>query len=137
MRAKNSSPSRNPVDTRAPRLRSRVTNGRALFVAGDGNSAWARRFRDLVVAHANDLGGSDLLSAAQLSLIRRASAIETELEQLEGRLSMGETIDLDVFTRAAGHLRRLFESLGIERRARDITPPSVRDYLASKLEAAE
>ena len=55
-----------------------------------------------------------MLSEAQLSLVRRASAIECELEQLEGRLSMGETIDLDVFTRSTSHLRRVFEALGIE-----------------------
>jgi hypothetical protein len=67
------------------------------------------------------LGGVDVLSAAQTSLIRRASAIELELEQMEGKLSLGEQVDLDVFTRSASHLRRLFETLGIERRARDVT----------------
>jgi hypothetical protein len=94
------------------RTRSRVTTGRAVFVEGDGNSRWARRYRDLIAAHCQDLGGVDVLSAAQLSLIRRASAIELELEQMEGKLSLGEPVDLDVFTRSASHLRRLFETLG-------------------------
>jgi hypothetical protein len=69
------------------RTRSRVTTGRKVFVEGDGNSRWARRYRDLIAAHCQDLGGVDLLSEAQLSLIRRASAIELELEQAEGKLS--------------------------------------------------
>jgi hypothetical protein len=103
------------------RTRSRVTTGRKVFVEGDGNSRWARRYRDLIAAHCQDLGGVDLLSEAQLSLIRRASAIELELEQMEGKLSMGGEIDLDVFTRSASHLRRLFETLGIERQPRDVT----------------
>jgi hypothetical protein len=103
------------------RTRSRVTTGRKVFVEGDGNSRWARRYRDLIAAHCQDLGGVDLLSEAQRSLIRRASAIELELEQAEGKLSMGEAVDLDSFTRAASHLRRLFEVLGLERRARDLT----------------
>jgi hypothetical protein len=60
-----------------------------------------------------------------------ASAIELELEQMEGRLSRGETIDLDGFTRAASHLRRLLESLGLERRARVVTP-SLQEYLANR-----
>lgn len=89
-----------------PRQRSAVTNGRRLFVDGDGNSAWSRRYRDLVIDHSNDMGGAAVLSEAQKSLIKRASAIELELEQMEGKLSMGREIDLDKYTRAAGHLRR-------------------------------
>jgi hypothetical protein len=107
-----------PVGRRA---RSQATSGRRVFVDGDGNSRWARRYRDLIAAHCQDLGGIDLLSEAKLSLIKRASAIELELEQAEGKLSMGEAVDLDSFTRAASHLRRLFEVLGLERRARDVT----------------
>lgn len=117
------------------RQRSAVTNGRRLFVEGDGNSAWSRRFRDLTAQHAADLGGTVSLSEAQQSLIRRVSAIEVELEQMEGRMSKGEAVDLDGYTRAAGHLRRLLESLGIERRARDVTPPDLRTYLAQKAAA--
>jgi hypothetical protein len=68
------------------------------------------------------MGGRSVLSEAQLSLIKRASAIELELEQMEGKLSKGETIDIDIFTRTASHLRRILETLGLERRQRDITP---------------
>jgi hypothetical protein len=114
-----------PAGSSKRRTRSRVTTGRAVFVEGDGNSRWARRYRDLIAAHCQDLGGVDVLSAAQLSLIRRASAIELELEQMEGKLSMGEQIDLDVFTRSSSHLRRLFEVLGVERKARDVTVDGV------------
>jgi hypothetical protein len=105
-----------------------VTNGKRLFVEGDGNSAWSRRYRDLLAGHVSDLGGSGALSEAQLSLCRRASAIECELEQMEGRLSMGEEVDLDIFTRSTSHLRRLFETLGIKRQSHDVTP-SLEDYL--------
>jgi hypothetical protein len=41
--------------------------GRNLFVDGDPNSAWSRRYHDLAVRHAINLGGKDLLSAAQMS----------------------------------------------------------------------
>jgi hypothetical protein len=40
---------------------------------------------------------------------------------MEGKLSMGEQVDLDVFTRSASHLRRLFETLGLKRQSRDVT----------------
>jgi hypothetical protein len=75
------------------------------------------------------------LSEAQLSLIRRASAIELELEQMEGKLSLGEQIDLDGFTRSASHLRRLFETLGIERKCRDVTLDGVEVDVFSPMRA--
>ena len=118
------------------RQRSAVTNGRRLFVEGDGTSAWSRRYRDLVAGHASDLGGADILSAAQLSLVRRASAIELECEQMEGRLSKGESVDLDIFTRSASHLRRILETLGIERKLRDVTPQDdVSEWIETRLAA--
>jgi hypothetical protein len=119
-------------DNRAKRRpRSAVTSGRKLFVSGNPNSAWARRYHDLAVRHANDLGGPGELSEAQASLIRRAAAIECELELMEGRLSRGEEIDIDKFTRSASHLRRIFETLGVERRPRDVTP-TLSTYLTRK-----
>jgi hypothetical protein len=111
---------RSATVAKPPRQRSAVTNGKKLFVDGDGNSAWSRRYRDLVSGHVADTGGRDLLSEAQVSLIKRAAAIEVELEQMEGRLSKGESIDLDLFTRSASHLRRILETIGVERRARPV-----------------
>jgi hypothetical protein len=107
--------------SRARRPRSAVTSGRQLFIEGNPNSAWSRRFHDLVIGHVGDLGGADLLSEAQFSLIRRAAAIECELERLDARLSVGEPVDLDSYGRCAGHLRRLFETIGVERVPRDAT----------------
>jgi hypothetical protein len=122
---------RRRTPSRAKRPRSAVTSGRKLFVEGDPNSARSPRFHDLVLGHVSDLGGADQLSEAQFSLIRRAAAIECELERLDARLSIGESIDLDSYGRCAGHLRRLFETLGVERKPRDVTP-SLDQYLAMK-----
>jgi hypothetical protein len=108
-----------PAEPRKRRS-SAVTSGRRLFVTGDGNSAWARRYRDLCGQHIADLGGKDMLSEAQLSLVRRAATLEVELELLEGKMSLGESVDLDVFGRSASHLRRILESIGIERRAKPV-----------------
>jgi hypothetical protein len=129
-RPPNSSPSRrgftvrqlSSTEGRPSRTRLAVTNGRRAFVDGDGNSAWYRRRKDIIELHLDDMGGRDALSEAQISLACRAASIEVELEQMEGRLSKGESVDLDTFTRAAGHLRRILETLGIERRQRDVTP---------------
>jgi hypothetical protein len=118
--AANSSAGRTAPAAKNARLRSRVTNGRRSFVVGDGRSPWARRWRDLIELHIADLGGLANLSEAKKSLVKRAATIEIELEQVEGRLSLGKTADLAVYATAASHLRRVFETLGLERRARDM-----------------
>src|SRR5690242_1674254 len=87
--------------------RSAVSNGRRLFVEADARSAWSRRYRDLIAAHCQDLGGVDLLSEAQRSLVRRAAGLECELDRMECRLSRGDEINLDAYGRAASHLRRI------------------------------
>jgi hypothetical protein len=81
----------------------------------DPNSEFSRRFRDLAGHHVADLGGTGALSAAKLSLCRRAAALEVACEALEARMSAGEEVDLDGYGRAASHLRRILESLGLER----------------------
>jgi hypothetical protein len=50
----------------------------------------------------------------------------------EGKLSKGEPVDLDGYTRAASHLRRILETLGIQRKMKTI--PSLQEYLAGKQE---
>jgi hypothetical protein len=79
------------------------------------------------------------LSEAQFSLIRRAAAIECELERLDAMLSRGDAVDMDSYARVAGHLRRLFETLGLERKPRNVSPPTLDQYLAHRRynEAAE
>ena len=126
-----SSASRLPSDDRPSKTRSRVTNGRSLFAEADARGPWARRFRDLCEAHVGDLGGAALLSEAQRSLVRRASTLECELEKLEGSLAEGQPVDLDGYGRAAAQLRRILESLGLERRAKDITPLTLSDIARS------
>jgi hypothetical protein len=102
------------------RPRSAVTSGRRLFVLGDPNSAWARRFYDLVQGHISDLGGRSNISEAQFALCKRAAGLECELEQMEGRMSLGEHVDVDRYGRAASHLRRILESVGLKRQARTV-----------------
>jgi hypothetical protein len=40
---------------------------------------------------------------------------------MEARMSNDEEVDLDVYNRMAGNLRRMLETIGIERRQRDVT----------------
>jgi hypothetical protein len=105
----------------ARRRRSKVTNGTQVFIHGDGSSPWARRWRDLCELHVHDIEprGPEHLTEAQRSLIKRASTIEVELEQIEGELSMGKPSKLSTYAAASGHLKRILETLGIQRVPRD------------------
>jgi hypothetical protein len=105
--------------------RSKVTTGRKAFAdIGDGRSPWARRWSDLIFAHASDLGGPDALSEAQISLCRRAAAIECELEAMEGHMSAGQPIDIGQYARLVGCLCRLLELVGIKRLTKPLDPQS-------------
>ena len=119
----------------APRLatvRSKVTNGRRVFaVGGDGRGAWTRRWKDIVELHVADAGGRELMSEAMLSLCRRAATLEIQLEQLECCMSEGDDVDIEIYGRIASHLRRILETLGVERKSKNITP-DLRSYLAGK-----
>ena len=117
--------------------RSRITNGSDLLPGIDGRSNWARRFRDLLVIHTNDLGGIDECSEAERSIIRRAAALTCELENMEIRFALafeqGEPVKpetLDLYARTASHLRRLFETLGLKRRPKVVEDLDLHTYLA-------
>jgi hypothetical protein len=120
-----------------PTGRSRLTNG-ATLPGVDGRSTWVRRLRDLMGLHLTDLGGADRASEAERSIVRRAATLTVELERLELRFAQADfagqapdPADLDLYQRTANSLRRLLESVGIERRPKDVVP-SVASYLAAR-----
>lgn len=114
--------------------RSRITNGRSLLPGHiDGRSLWVRRFRDVIELHSADLGGADRLSQAEQSLVRRIATITVQCEQLEAKFAEtpASVGDLDLYQRMSNTLRRLLSSLGLKRRAHDVTP-DLREYVRSK-----
>jgi hypothetical protein len=107
--------------------RSKVTNGR-LLVGVDGRSPWIRRCKDVIRAHLSDKPDA---TAAEQAIIRRAAVLIVELERLERQFALAGEADpetLDLYGRVAGNMRRLLESVGLDRRAKDVTP-SLRDLL--------
>jgi hypothetical protein len=116
--------------------RSRITNRSAVLPDVDGRSTWVRRLRDLIAIHLADLGGVDNVSEAERSIVRRIATLTVELERMESVFAVaGEAkpAQIDLYQRTANSLRRLLESVGIERRARDITP-SLGEYLAAAID---
>lgn len=106
-----------------PEARSAVSNGSRLLPGVDGRSVWARRCRDLIEAHVSDLGGPQMISEAEKSIVRRCATLTVELERMETAFATaGEADDrsLDLYQKTAGSLRRLLESLGLQRRQRPV-----------------
>lgn len=125
-------------------FRSALTNGSSLFVdkSLDQRSTICRRLRDLIALHVQDLGGEDNISEAEQRLIRRAAMLTLQLELIEQRWAMREDEvvgpnQLDVYQRMTGTLRRVLETLGLERRPRDLTPTLSQIIRQGQREAAE
>jgi|SoiMethySBSTD1v2_1073268.scaffolds.fasta_scaffold49613_8 hypothetical protein len=120
------------VPTRATRLakpsaRSRVSNGKDLFVGGvDGRTAYARRYRDILAQLTSDAGGDP--SEAQAIIIRRATQLAVWCEMAEADAASGLSLNVAEYCTATNTLRRLLLDLGLERRLRDITRPSTRTW---------
>ena len=121
--------------------RSRITNGTTFLPNVDGRSTWARIARDTMQTLMVHLGGEDQASATKKLIARRVGCIEAELTFLEDKFaryhadgSEPTPTDLDLYGRMANTHRRLCESIGWERVARDITP-TLRRYVEEVEEA--
>ncbi len=97
----------------------------------DGRTLAARRAREVVQSIESDLGGADHLTEAERQIVRRAAVLAVVCESAEAHWLSGGEIDLGTHNATANTLRRLFESVGMQRRSRDVTPS-----LASYIEGA-
>lgn len=117
------------------KTRSAITNGRHLLHEVDARSAWMRRLRDLITAHTTDLGGEDFVSEAEQRLIRRAAMLTIQCEMYDAKFASNEgeasQTDLETYQRITNTLRRTLESLGLSRRARDVTHVPLRERAAN------
>lgn len=107
------------ITERSRTLRSRITNGSQLLAGIDGRSAPARRYRDLCLSLADDLGGAATLTEAQSALVRQAAAMIVQSERLQADVIRGETVDCEQLTRLANAATRILSRLGIKRTARE------------------
>ena len=102
----------------------------------DGRTAIAVDMRARWAAMTADLGGEASLSYSQRSLCERALWLEHWLAVQEQALAAGEyeAFDAGRWTQACNALQGILKTLGIERRAKDVT--SLSDYIAQKAGAS-
>ena len=121
---------------RSRTLRSRITNGTQLLAGVDGRTAAARRYRDLCLSLADDLGGASTLTEAQCALVRQAAAMIVQSEKLQGEVLRGEVVDCEQLTRLANGATRILSRLGIKRTVRADAPPTIAE-IAARYRAAK
>ena len=110
--------------------RTRVTNGKALFLDGvDGRTLAARRYRDLFHSFVSDLGGMDITSEAQRQLARRCATMSCQAEVMEAEFIAGDDTDWEQYLHLVGTLSRALSRLGIERKDLDVTDLSLDEYI--------
>lgn len=115
-----------------PEFRTRRGTGAVTLAGVDGRSMMARRFREITSGIEDDLGGD--LTEAQKHLTARAACLACWCEEREADLANGQEFDVLQYSTVSNALRRLLSDLGLERRARDVTP-DLQTYIAGKVQA--
>jgi hypothetical protein len=111
------------VAARPLTVRSAVTNDPLLLRGVDGRSMVARRYRDVAIALADDLGGQDKLSEPSKILVRQAAALTVQVESLQSKIVSGDDVDIEQLTRLSNALSRMLHRLGLKKpRARPTSP---------------
>ncbi len=111
---------RSPLAGRPAMLRSARTNNPLRMPGVKSHSADGRRFRDLMRAYSEPLGGLDALGAADIALVREAVSKTMLSEAMAGSLARGEAVDAEQATRVGNTLSRLLRQL--EHRAKALAP---------------
>jgi hypothetical protein len=101
----------------------------------DKRTTAAKRARNLIQKVHGDLGGIEHLAAGEQQVVQRAVLLGVMAEDIESRWLMGEAVDPTVLATIANAQRRLFETVGLKRVSRDITP--TLEQIAKHLADAE
>jgi hypothetical protein len=124
---------RKSVATPTATSRSEVSNGTRLLQNVDGRSSSARRFRDLVNAFEQEVGG--VLTDSDRGLIRQAASLQLKGEMLQAALVRGEDVDADQIIRIAGTSRRILSSIASKAAKNKPAGPSIDELFSVNAEA--
>jgi hypothetical protein len=132
MLTSNGSEGSSAIASRPLTIRSALTNDPLALRGVDGRSMVARRYRDVAIALADDLGGQDKLSEPSKILIKQAAAMTVQVEGLQSKIVSGEDVDIEQLTRLSNVLGRTLQRLGLKRAASKSTKLTVPEYLAQR-----
>lgn len=107
---------------------TRMGTGSSVLPGVDGRTGPARRYKELVANMAADLGGD--LPTAKQAVVNRAATLIVWAEKAEAEFANSGELDTATYTTAINSLRRLLADIGLDRRAKDITP-TLSEYISS------
>jgi hypothetical protein len=81
----------------------------------------------------NDLGGADNLTVAEQQITQHAAVLGAIIEHHEALWISGEDVNVHEVLASVNCQRRLLTELGLQRRAKDVTP-NLRQYLEGKVQ---
>jgi hypothetical protein len=103
------------------------------------NSVWSRRWSDLIRLFIDELGGDNVVSQAERSLVRRIATLQVRCERMEQQFADdedegGTLAQLDCYQRLSNTLRRLLVTIGIKRVPREV--PDLHTYISQRAPTA-
>lgn len=87
-----------------------------------------QRFQTVYSRIANDLGGHENLTEAQLQIVRRCAMLSAQCELMESQAVEGQPLNAVAYGTLTGHLVRALNALGLKREPVDVTP-ALHQYL--------
>jgi hypothetical protein len=105
----------------------------------DGRTLASKRAFELIAAIGRDLTGDDntsSLTEGTRQLIQRAAVLGAMIESNEAAWLSGDVVDLSNYFAALNTQRRILVTLGLERRSKDVSPPTL-DEIAEEIDAAK
>jgi hypothetical protein len=123
-----------PKGPAKPEGRSRIGTGKELLPNVDHRSQTMRRYREVYGQIVEDMGGDP--SEAQSIIAKRATTLAVWCEQAEADMANGKPIDIGEFTTATNALRRLLADIGLQRRAKNVTP-TIDQYLQARAKSGD
>ena len=88
----------------------------------DSRTHAAAKAKALVSALESDLGGPDNVTVAERQIVQHAGVLGAVIEHQEALWLAGDEVDESALLAAVNCQRRLLETVGLQRRARDVTP---------------
>jgi hypothetical protein len=128
---------RTDTEVKGLRRRNRVLKAQPLSRSDlDGRTNAAKIFDRTVIEITNDLGGPDNITTIQRGLIEAYAGTAVRANEMNVRMLLGQEVSLADHALIVSSLVRVASRLGVERRARDITPPTLNE-IARDLAADE
>jgi hypothetical protein len=103
----------------------------------DGRTYAAKVFAKIADDVTADLGGRDQLSAVEATLVESFAGIAVMLDDFNLRTLLGEKADPYAYCQISSTLVRVASRLGLQRRARDVSSPTLGDLLRADADAQQ